>query len=124
MNQRFVLFFLNLYSRGQAIYYEITSIKRHYQLSWFNPNEPASLQFDLIPTHQNSTRRSYLSSFPIYNIKRTMMAVLYKLAESLSFIFTRIYQNSAKASNLILSKLLNHKGPKRDCFDKELKIMS
>jgi hypothetical protein len=124
MNQRVLLLLLNLYSKGRVVCYETTSKKLPSQLSWFNQNKPASLQFEILPTYQNSTRRSLSSSYPIYNIERNMMILLYKLAESLSFIFTRIYQNSTKASNLVLLKSLNHRGPKRDCFDKELKMIS
>jgi hypothetical protein len=122
MNQRFVLFFLNLYSKGQAIYHEITSIKRHYQLSWFNQNKRASPKLDLIPAYQNSTRRSVLYSFLIYKIERIMMAVLYRLVDSLNLIAKRIYQNSAKPSNIVLLKSLNQRG-KMACFDKELKML-
>jgi hypothetical protein len=124
MNQRVLLSFLNRYSKGQALCYETTSKKLASQLSLFNPNQPASLQFDILPNYQNSIRRSFLSSYPIYNIKRTMMAVVYKLAERLSFIVTRIYQNSSKASNLVLLKPTCQRRPKTDCFDKELKMMS
>jgi hypothetical protein len=124
MNQRVVLFLLNLYSKGQAVCSEITSKKLPSQLSWFNPNKRASLQFDILTTYQNSTRRSVLSSYLFYKIERNMMVVLYKLAESLEFVTAKRCQNSANASNLILSKLLNHRGPKRDCFDKGLKMIS
>jgi hypothetical protein len=123
MNQRILLFLLTLYSKGQALCYETTSKKLASQLAWFNPNQPVSLQFDILPTYQNSIRRSFLSSYPIYNIKRTMMAVVYKLAERLSFIVTRIYQNSSKASNLVLLKPTCHRRPKRAFFDKELKMI-
>jgi hypothetical protein len=123
MNQRVLFFLLNLYSKGQALCYEITSKKLASQLSLFNPNQPVSLQFDILPTYQNSTRRSVLSSYPIYNIER-MMIVLYKLAESLEFVNNKRYQNTIKASNLVLLKSLNHRGPKTDCFDKELKMIS
>jgi hypothetical protein len=123
MNQRVVLFLLNLYSKGQALYFKTTSKKLPSQLSWFNPNQPAHLQFDIIPSYQNSTRRSILSPYPIYNIERTRMPVLYKLAESLEFVTTKKYQNSAKASNLVLFKSLNHRG-KTACYDKELKMIS
>jgi hypothetical protein len=88
----------------------------------FNPNQLARLQFDILPTYQNSTYRSVLSSFPIYNVER-MIIVLNKLAESLSFIVTRIYQNSSKASNLVYLKSLNDRDPKRACFDEELKMI-
>jgi hypothetical protein len=124
MNQRVLFFLLNRYSKGQALYHKITSKKLPSQLSWFNQNKFASLKLDIIPTYQNSTRRSYLSSYPIYNIERIMMAVVYKLAERLSFIATRIYQNPTKASNLVLLKSLNHRGPKTACLDKELKMIS
>ncbi|MGK0377975.1 MAG: hypothetical protein ACJA1Z_001787, partial [Patiriisocius sp.] len=73
MNQRVVLFLLNLYSKGQALYFKTTSKKLPFQLSWFNQNKRASLEFDLIPTYQNSTPRSVLSPYPIYNIERIMM---------------------------------------------------
>jgi hypothetical protein len=52
-----------------------------------------------------------------------MMAALYKLAESVSFIFTRIYQNPIKASNLVLFKSICQTRPKTACFDKELKMI-
>jgi hypothetical protein len=123
MNQRVLLFLLNLYSKGQATYHKITSKKLPSQLSWYNSKKLASPKLDLIPSYQNSTRRSFLSSFPICNIERIMMAVLYTLADSVSFIFTRIYQNSIKASNLVLLKSLNHRG-NTACFDKELKMIS
>jgi hypothetical protein len=123
MNQRVVFLLLNLYSKGQAIYHETISKKLPSQLSWFNQNKRASLQFGLIPTYQNSTRRSSLNSFPFYNIERIMMLVLYTLADSISFIVTRIYQNPIKASNLVLFKSINHRG-KTACFDKELKMIS
>jgi hypothetical protein len=123
MNQRVVLFLLNLYSKGQALYRKTTSKKLLSQLSWFNPNQPASLQFDIIPAYRNSTGRSVLSSYPIYNIERMMMVVLHKLAESLSFITTRRYQNSTKALNLVLLKVIYRRSTKTDCFDKELKII-
>jgi hypothetical protein len=123
MNQRVVFLLLNLYSKGQAIYHETISKKLPSQLSWFNPNRRASLKFDLLPTYQNSTHRSVLSSFPICNIERIMMAALYKLAESVSFIFTRIYQNPIKASNLVLFKSICQTRPKTACFDKELKMI-
>ena len=124
MNQRVVLFLLNLYSKGQALYFKTTSKKLPSQLSWFNQNQPASLQFDILPYYQNSERRSVLGSFPIYKIERTMMVVLYTLAERLSFIATRIYQKSTKASNLVLLKPTCHRRPKRAYFDKELKMIS
>jgi hypothetical protein len=123
MNQRVVLFLLNLYSKSQAIYHETTSKKLPFQLSWYNSNKPASLQFDILPTYQNSTRRSVLCSFLIYNIERSMMIVLYKLAESISFIAKWIYQKSTKAANLVLLKSLNHRG-KTACFYTELKMIS
>jgi hypothetical protein len=123
MNQRVVFFLLSLYSKGQAVCSEITSKKLPSQLSWFNQNKPARLEFDLKPTYQNTTIRSVLSSFPIYNIERSMMAVLDKLVDSLNLIAKRIYQNSAKPSNLVLFKSLNHRG-KTACFVKELKVIS
>ncbi|MGK0379875.1 MAG: hypothetical protein ACJA1Z_003703 [Patiriisocius sp.] len=123
MNQRVVLFLLHLYSKGQDLYFKTTSKKLPSHLSWFNPNQPVSLQFDILPTYQNSTRRSVLSSYPIYNIERTIMVVLYKLAERLSFIATRIYQKSTKASNLVLLKPTCHRRPKTAFFDKELKMI-
>jgi hypothetical protein len=123
MNQRVLLLLLNLYSKGQAISHKTTSKKLPSQLSWFNPNQPVSLEFDILPTYQNSARRSLLSPYPIYNIERTIMVVVYKLAASLSFIVTRIYQNSRKHSNLVLLKSLNHRGPKTACFDEELKMI-
>ncbi len=123
MNQRVVLFLLNLNSKGPAIYQKTTSKKLPSQLSWFNPNQRASLQFDILPTYQNSTRRSVLSSYPIYNIERTIMVVLYKLAESLEFVTTKRYQNSTKASNLVHLKPTCHRRPKRACFDEELKMI-
>ncbi|MFT6443690.1 MAG: hypothetical protein ACJASM_003253, partial [Salibacteraceae bacterium] len=61
---------------------------------------------------------------PIYNIERIILIILDKLAEILSFIVTRIYQNPTKASNLVLLKSLNHIGPKTAYFDKELKMIS
>jgi hypothetical protein len=122
MNQRVLLLLLNLYSNGQAIYHKTTSKKLPSQLSWFNLNQLVSLKLDVIPTYQNSTRRSVLSSFPIYDIER-MIIVLNKLADSLSFLATRIYQNSVKPSNLVLLKSLNHRDPKRACFDEELKMI-
>jgi hypothetical protein len=124
MNQKVLLFLLHLYSKGQALYFKTTSKKLASQLSWFNPNQPASLQFDILPTYQNSARISVLSSFPIYKIERIMMVVVYKLAESLEFVSTKRYQNSTKASNLVLFKSIRQTMPKRDCFDKELKMMS
>jgi hypothetical protein len=122
MNQRVLFFLLNRYSKGKPLYFKTTSKKLASQLSWFNPNQPASLQFDILPNYQNSTYRSVLSSFPIYNVER-MIIVLNKLAESLSFIVTRIYQNSSKASNLVYLKSLNDRDPKRACFDEELKMI-
>jgi hypothetical protein len=124
MNQRVLLLLLNLYSKGQAIYHKTTSKKLPSQLSWFNPNQPASLQFDILPTYHNSARRSLLSSYPIYNIERIMMAVVYKLAESLSFVTKRRYQNPTKSSNLVLFKSICQTMPKTACFDKELKMIS
>jgi hypothetical protein len=124
MNQRVLLSLLNRYSKGQALYHEITSKKLSSQLSWFNPNQPASLQFDILPTYQNSTRKLLLSKYPIYKIERIIMVVVYKLAESLSFIVTRIYQNSTKASNLVLLKAIYQRGPKSAYFNKELKMIS
>jgi hypothetical protein len=123
MNQRVLLLLLNRYSKGQALYYKTICKKLHSQLSWFNHNKRASLQFDILPTYQNSARRSLLSSYPIYNIERMMMVVLHKLAESLSFITTRRYQNSTKALNLVLLKVIYRRSTKTDCFDKELKII-
>ncbi len=123
MNQRVVLFLLNLYSKGQALYFKTTSKKLPSQLSWFNQNQPASLHFDIILTYQNSTHRSFLSPYPIYNIERIILIVIDKLAESLSLIATRIYQNSTKVSNLVLFKSLNHRG-NTACYDKELKMIS
>jgi hypothetical protein len=122
MNQKVLLLLLNRYSKGQAIYQKTTSKKLPSQLSWFNPNKRASLKPDILPTYQNSARRSLLSSYPIYNIERIMMLVLNKLAKSLSFIVTRIYQNSTKPSNLVLLKSLNRRG-KTACYDKELKMI-
>jgi hypothetical protein len=52
-----------------------------------------------------------------------MMVVVYKLAESLEFVTTKRYQNSAKASNLILLKAIYQRCPKTACFDKELKMI-
>jgi hypothetical protein len=123
MNQRVVLFLLHLYSKGQVLYHKTTSKKLPSQLSWFNPNQPARLQFDIITAYQNSTRRSVLGPYPIYNIERIMMVVVYKLAESLEFVTTKRYQNSAKASNLILLKAIYQRCPKTACFDKELKMI-
>jgi hypothetical protein len=123
MNQRVLLLLLNRYSKGQALYHKRTRYKLPYQLSWFNPNQPASLEFDILPTYQNSTRRSVLNSYPIYNIERITMVVLYRLAKRLSFIATRIYQKSTKASNLVLLKPICQRISKRDCFDKELKMI-
>ena len=51
-----------------------------------------------------------------------MMAVLYRLVDSLNLIAKRIYQNSAKPSNIVLLKSLNQRG-KMACFDKELKML-
>jgi hypothetical protein len=123
MNQRVVLFLLHLYSKGQDLYFKTTSKKLPSHLSWFNPNQPVSLQFDILPTYQNSTRRSVLSSYPIYNIERTIMVVLYKLAESLEFANTNRYKNTAKASNLVILKSIRQTMPKRACFDEELKMI-
>jgi hypothetical protein len=123
MNQRVLLFLLNLYSKGQALYFKTTSKKLASQLSWFNPNQPASLQFDILPTYQNSTRKLLLNSYPIYKIERTMIVVVYKLAESLEFVSTKRYQNSTKASNLVLFKSIRQTMPKRACFDEELKMI-
>jgi hypothetical protein len=123
MNQRVLLLLLHLYSKGQALYHKTTSNKLPSQLSWFNQNKRASLQFDILPTYQNSTRRSLLSSYPIYNIERIMMVVLNKLAESLSFIVTRIYQNSTKTSNLVLLKTICQTSTQTACYDKELKMI-
>jgi hypothetical protein len=123
MNQRVLLPLLNRYSKGQSLYFKTTSKKLPSQLSWFNPTQLVSLKLDVIPTYQNSTGGSVLSSYPIYNIERMMMVVLYTLAESISFIVTRMYQNPTKASNLVLLKSLNHIGPKTACFDKELKMI-
>jgi hypothetical protein len=124
MNQRIVPFLLSRYSKGQTLYHETTSKKLASQLSWFNPNKPASLQLDILLTYQNSTRRSVLSSYPIYNRKRIILIVLDKLAQSLEFVTTKRYQNSTKASNLVLLKPTCQRRPKTDCFDKELKMMS
>jgi hypothetical protein len=123
MNQRILLLLLHLYSKGQALYFKTTSKKLASQLSWFNPNQLARLQFDILPTYQNSARISVLCSYPIYKIERIIMVVVYKLAESLEHITTKRYQNSTKASNLVLLKSLNYKGPKTDCFDKELRMI-
>jgi hypothetical protein len=124
MNQRVLLLLLHLYSKGQALYFKTTSKKLQSQLSWFNPNQPASLKLYIIPVYQNSTRRSVLSSYPIYNIERITLIVLDKLAESLEFVTTKRYQNTTKASNLVLLKPTCQRRPKTDCFDKELKMMS
>jgi hypothetical protein len=124
MNQRVVLFLLNLYSKGQAIYHETISKKLPSQLSWFNQNRLASLQFDLVPTYQNSTRRSVSSTYLFYKIERNMMVILYKLAESLEFVTAKRYQNSTKVSNLVLFKLICQTMPKTACFAKELKTIS
>jgi hypothetical protein len=124
MNHRVLLSLLNLYSKGQAIYHETISKKLPSQLSWYNSNKPVNLEFYILPTYQNSTRRSVLSSFPICNIERIMMAALYKLAESVSFIFTRIYQNPIKDSNLVFFKSIYQTRPKTACYDKELKMIS
>ena len=123
MNQRVVLFLLHLYSKGQVLYHKTTSKKLPSQILWFNPNQPARLQFDIITAYQNSTRRSVLGPYPIYNIERIMMIVVYKLAESLGFVAAKRYQNSTKASNLVLFKSLNHRG-NTACYDKELKMIS
>jgi hypothetical protein len=123
MNQRVVLFLLNRHSKGQALFYKTTSKKLASQLSWFNQNKRASLQFDIIPTYQNSARRSLLSSYPIYNIERIMMVVLNKLAKSLSFVTAKRYQNSIKASNLVLLKTICQTSTQTACYDKELKMM-
>jgi hypothetical protein len=123
MNQRVVLFLLHLYSKGQVLYHKTTSKKLPSQILWFNPNQPARLQFDIITAYQNSTRRSVLGPYPIYNIERIMMVVVYKLAESLEFVTTKRYQNSAQASNLILLKAIYQRCPKTACFDKELKMI-
>jgi hypothetical protein len=122
MNQRVLLFLLHLYSKGQALYHETTSNKLASQLSWFNQNKRASLKPDILPSYQNSARRSLLSSYPIYNTERIMMVVLNKLAEGLSFDTAKRYQNSTKASNLVLLKSLNRRG-KTACYDKELKTI-
>jgi hypothetical protein len=124
MNQRVLLILLNLYSKGQAIYHEITSKKLSSQLSWFNPNQPAGLQFYILPTYQNSTRKLLLSSYPINKIKRIMVVVVYTLAESISFNVKRIYNKSTKALNLVLFKSICQTMPKTACYDKELKMMS
>jgi hypothetical protein len=124
MNQKVVLFLLNLYSKGQALYHKTTSKKLPSQLSCFNPNQRASLEFDIQPTYQNSTHRSLLSSYPIYNIERIILIILDKLAEILSFIVTRIYQNTTRASNLVLFKSIYQTRPKTACYDKELKMIS
>jgi hypothetical protein len=124
MNQRVLLLLLNLYSKGQAISHKTTIKKLASQLSWFHPNQLVRLKLDVIPTYQNSTYRSLLSTYPIYNIERTMMVVVYKLAKSISLITTRIYQNSKKSSNLVLFKSICQTMPKTACYDKELKMMS
>jgi hypothetical protein len=123
MNQRVVLFLLNLYSKDQAICYKITGNKLPSQLFWFNSNKPASPKLDLIPSYQNSTRRSVLSSYPIYNIERNMVILLNQLAESLGLVTTNRYQNSTKASNLVLFKSICRRSPKTACVDKELKMI-
>jgi hypothetical protein len=123
MNQRVVLFLLNPYSKSQSIYYKITGNKLPSQLSWYNSNKPVNLEFDILPTYQNSTRKLLLNSYPIYKIERTMIVVVYKLAESLEFVTTKKYQNSAKASNLVLFKSICQTRPKTACFDKELKMI-
>jgi hypothetical protein len=123
MHQRVVFSLLNWYSKGQAIYQKTTSKKLASQLSWFNPNQPASLQFDILPTYQNSTRKLLLSSYPIYNTERIMMAVVYKLAEGLEFVTTKRYQNTTKAVNLVLLKPTCQRRPKTAFFDKELKMI-
>jgi hypothetical protein len=123
MNQRVLLLLPNLYSKGQALYFKTTSKKLASQLAWFNPNQPASLQFDILPTYQNSTRKLLLNSYPIYKIERTMIVVVYKLAESLEFANTNRYKNTAKASNLVILKSIRQTMPKRACFDEELKMI-
>jgi hypothetical protein len=123
MNQRVLLLLLNLYSEGQAVYQKTTNKKLPSQLSWFNQNKLVSLQFDIIPAYRNSTGRSVSSSDPIYNIERIMMVVLYTLAESISLITTRRYQNSKKSLNLILFKSICQTMPKTACYDKELKMI-
>jgi hypothetical protein len=123
MNQRVLLLLLHLYSKGQALYHKTTCKKLHSQLSWFNQNKRASLQIDILPTYQNSTRRSLLSSYPIYNIERIMMIVLNKLAKSLSFVTAKRYQNSIKASNLVLLKTICQTSLQTACFDKDLKMI-
>jgi hypothetical protein len=124
MNHRVLLFLLNRYSKGQALYHKTTSKKLASQLSWFNPNKRASLKLDILPTYQNSARRSLLSSYPIYNTERIMMVVLNKLAEDLSFVTAKRYQNSTKASNLVLLKIICQTSPQTACYDKELKMIS
>jgi hypothetical protein len=124
MNQRVLLSLLNRYSKGQALYFKTTSKKLLSRLSWFNPNQLVSLKLDVIPAYQNSTRRSVLNSYPIDNIERIMMVILYTLAESISFIVTRMYQNSTKALNPVLFKSICQTMPKTACYDKELKMMS
>jgi hypothetical protein len=123
MNQTVLLLLLHLFSKSQAIYHKRTRDKLPSQLSWFNQNKPASLEFDRAPAYQNSIRRPVLSSFPIYNIERIMMVVLYTLADSVSFIFTRIYQNSVKASNHVLLKSICQTRPKTACYDKNLMMI-
>jgi hypothetical protein len=51
------------------------------------------------------------------------MIALYKLAENLSFLAKRIYQNSTKAANLVLLKSICQTMPKTACYDKELKMI-
>jgi hypothetical protein len=51
------------------------------------------------------------------------MAVVYTLAEILEFATANRYQHSTNALNLVLLKSLNHRGPKTDYFDKELKMI-
>jgi hypothetical protein len=123
MNQRVLLLLLNLYSKGQALYHKTTSKKLSSQLSWYKPNQSVGQQFDIIPAYRNSTGRSVSSSDPIYNIERIMMVVLYTLAESISLITTRRYQNSKKSLNLILFKSICQTMPKTACFDEELKMI-
>jgi hypothetical protein len=121
MNQRVLLLLPNLYSKGPALYHKTSSKKLPSQLSWFNPNQRASLEFDILPTYLNSTRNTVLSSYPIYNIERIILIVLDKLAESPSFIAKRRYQNHTKESILVLLKPICRKSPKTACFNKELK---
>jgi hypothetical protein len=123
MNQRILLLLLHLYSKGQALYFKTTSKKLASQLSWFNPNQLVSLEFDILPNYQNSERRSVLGSFPIYKIERIMVVVVYTLAESLEFITAKRYQNSKNTSNLVLLKPICQRIPKRACFDEELKMI-